>query len=342
MCAQKDAPTSVGLLLGLAAGKRGSMDAQVAKTLSIHVPALFPAGAVAVDIPPLIHSAALAALGYLYLGTGHRRTTEVLLAEIGRTPSSRPGGEGDREVHALSAGLALGMVALGRGERGVSDLRLPERLMRLVEGGPRMGPGNSLARGTDPTFAGEFAAVLAARAAADTHERDVLGNTVSEGPRVNVNVTCPGATLALGLMYLRTHDRAAAARLALPDTPVCFFFFCFGVFVCVCDFFFCWLTLAGQFLLDGVRPDFMLLRTLSRALILWNDIGNTREWVESLCPPVVRVFALGRKSPPPSLAEGADLDEQSMRQAYVNIVAGGCFAIGLRYVFSPQLVCVLL
>lgn len=54
---------------------------------------------------------------------------------------------------------------------------------------------------------------------------------------VNVDVTSPGATLALGLLYLRAGPCAAATWLAPPATP---------------------------YLLDFVRPDLLMLRVIAR------------------------------------------------------------------------------
>ena len=50
----------------------------------------------------------------------------------------------------------------------------------------------------------------------------------------------------------------------------------------------------AQELLDTVRPDFLLLRVVARALVLWRDVGHDQAWVEGLCPPVVAAYALGR------------------------------------------------
>lgn len=60
---------------------------------------------------------------------------------------------------------------------------------------------------------------------------------IKEGSCVNLDVTAPGATLALGLMYLGSGNKAVADWMAPPAT---------------------------QYLLDFVRPDFLMLRTLSR------------------------------------------------------------------------------
>jgi len=70
----------------------------------------------------------------------------------------------------------------------------------------------------------------------------------------------PGATIALGLMYLKTNNVTIATRLEIPDT---------------------------QFLLDFIRPDCLMLRMLSRCLVMWDSIEPTVSWVETNCPPIV-------------------------------------------------------
>lgn len=66
---------------------------------------------------------------------------------------------------------------------------------------------------------------------------------------MNPAVTSPAATVAMGLVYLKTNDRAAADRLAIPAT---------------------------HHALDTVRPDLLLLRVASRSLILWDSVEPTR------------------------------------------------------------------
>jgi anaphase-promoting complex subunit 1 len=48
-----------------------------------------------------------------------------------------------------------------------------------------------------------------------------------------------------------------------------------------------WLTACDtQFLLDFVRPDFLMLRIIARGLVLWDCIQPTVEWVEANVPQV--------------------------------------------------------
>ena len=62
---------------------------------------------------------------------------------------------------------------------------------------------------------------------------------ILEGNLINLDVTAPGATLALGLMYLKTGDAAVARAFAIPDT---------------------------HFALDYVKPELILLRVLARGV----------------------------------------------------------------------------
>ncbi|KAI9593031.1 hypothetical protein BDF19DRAFT_449242 [Syncephalis fuscata] len=66
-----------------------------------------------------------------------------------------------------------------------------------------------------------------------------------------------GAIVALGLLYLQTNNYAVAARLSIPTTPL---------------------------ILDQVRPDLLLLRTVCHYLILWHDIEPSLEWVRRCIP----------------------------------------------------------
>ena len=86
---------------------------------------------------------------------------------------------------------------------------------------------------------------------------------VLEGSLVNLDVTSPGATLALALMYLKTNDAAVAATFEVPAT---------------------------HFALDFVKPVLVQLRVLGRALVMWDGVRPTREWVLAQLPPIIRVM----------------------------------------------------
>ncbi|KAK0145167.1 Anaphase-promoting complex subunit 1 [Merluccius polli] len=212
--------TSIGLLLGVSSAKLGTMDMSITRLLSIHIPALLPPTSTELDVPHNVQVAAVLGIGLVYQGTGHRHNAEVLLAEIGRPPGPEMEYCTDRESYSLAAGLALGMVCLGHGSSlvGMTDLNVPEQLYQYMVGGHRRPqPGCSRDRHKSPSY------------------------QIKEGDSINVDVTCPGATLALAMIYLKTNNRSIADWLKAPDT---------------------------MFLLDFIKPEFLLLR------IIQENIGS--------------------------------------------------------------------
>nr|CAD7198790.1 unnamed protein product [Timema douglasi] len=269
--------TSVGLLLGMAATMRGTMDMSTTKLMSIHVEALLPPTSIELDIPQNIQIAALVGIGFVYEGTAHRHMAEVLLSEIGRPPGPEMENSVDRESYSLAAGLALGLVVLGKGSQlcGLGDLAIPDTLHYYMVGGHRRPlTGSQKEKYKSPSY------------------------QIREGDSVNIDVTSPGATLALGMI-------AVAEWMKSPDT---------------------------QYLLDFVRPDFLLLRIVSRALILWDDIMPTCSWVESNVPQSIVPYCLVK--PRPGMPD--NIDYETMNQAYCNILAGACMAVGLRFAGSAN------
>ncbi|KAG5893112.1 hypothetical protein JTB14_019316 [Gonioctena quinquepunctata] len=269
--------TSVGILLGLSAAFRGTCHPCLTKTLAIHVEALLPPTSMELDIPQTLQIAGLLGVGLVYQGTAHRHMTEILLSEIGRPPGPEMENSVDRESYSLAAGLSLGLVTLKHGGHpaGLSDLNVPDTLhYYMVGGNKRSLTGSQKDKYKTPSF------------------------QIREGSSVNLDVTAPGATLALGLMYMGTGNKAVADWMAPPET---------------------------QYLLDFVRPDFLLLRILARSLILWSEVEPSKEWVEGQVPPTILPYCMVKP------CHYLDVDYEAMNQAYCNIVAGACFALGLKF-----------
>ncbi|CAH3188191.1 unnamed protein product, partial [Porites evermanni] len=274
--------TTVGLLLGAAASKRGTMDVTTTKMLSIHIDALLPPTSAELDLPHSAQVAAILGVGLLYQGTAQRRMAEVLLSEIGRPPGPEMENAVNRESYSLAAGLALGLVMLEVTVVSiVADLKIADQLYHYMVGGQtKPQTGTQKEKFKSPSY------------------------QIKEGDSVNVNVTGPGATLALGLMFMKTNNSSVAAWLDAPDT---------------------------QFLLDFIRPDFLLLRLLSRGLIMWDHIYPSTDWVESHIPAIVQHYDSTIEP------KDADIDVESLSQAKVNIIAGCCMAMGLRFAGSANL-----
>ncbi|XP_063980252.1 anaphase-promoting complex subunit 1 [Diachasmimorpha longicaudata] len=273
--------TNVGLLLGLSATHRGSMDVSMTKLLSLHVETLLPPTSIELNVQQNVQVAALMGVGLVYESTAHRHISHALLSEIGRPPGPEMKNCVDRESYSLAAGLALGLVVLGRG--GGADLAsIPDTLhYYMVGGNSRPFTGAQKEKYKSPSY------------------------QIREGDSINIDVTSPGATIALGLMYFNTGNRAVAEWMRAPGT---------------------------QFLLDFVRPDLLLLRILSRSLILWDEIEPTNSWVSSHVPDIVYKYRL--QKPTSEITQNVDLE--TMNQAYCNIIAGACMALGLKYAGSAN------
>ncbi|XP_045597695.1 anaphase-promoting complex subunit 1 isoform X2 [Procambarus clarkii] len=273
----------VGLLLGISVAKRGTMDIQTTKLLSVHLECLLPPTSTELDVPHTVQVAAIIGVGLVYQDTAHRHMAEVLLQEIGRPPGPEMENSNDRESYSLAAGLALGLVLFGRGGEaaGFTDLNIAGELYHYIEGGHKK-----------PLFG--------------IHKDKYKSPSyqIKEGECVNIDVTAPGATLALGMIYFQSNNKAIGEWMVAPSTP---------------------------YLLDQVRPDFLLLRTVALGLIMWDSVMPTSQWIESHVPLTVltHVHRGGNQSTP-------GIDYESMHQAYYNILAGACMVIGLKFAGSSN------
>ncbi|KAL1942433.1 hypothetical protein VTO73DRAFT_6035 [Trametes versicolor] len=259
--------TSIGVLLGLAAANVGSSNKHVTKLIAVHTPALLPTPDVDLNVPLITQAAGLMGIGLLYLGTKHRRMAEVCLNQISRRDLYQPDISNEyREAYTLSAALACGMVLLGKGTSTPADLVIQNRLRLLIHGEPRL-----------------------------------VENGKPRRPTFDVNITSPAATVALGLMYLRTERQDVADILAIPY------------------------TLEG---LNSIQPNFLTVRAMARAMIMWDKITPTKAWLMAQLPRVV-VMAMD------SRFRGKRVDD-AFELAYYNLLAGSCFAIGLKYAGSAR------
>ncbi|KAJ9683860.1 hypothetical protein PVL29_016384 [Vitis rotundifolia] len=279
--AQVHESTTVGLMLGLAASYRGTMQPAISKSLYVHIPARHPSSFPELELPTLLQSAALMSLGILFEGSAHPQTMQILLGEIGRLS----GGDNvlEREGYAVSAGFSLGLVALGRGEDALGFMdTLVDRLFQYV-GGKEL---------HNERF-------LPLTSSTDHHYRGA--GQVMDGTPVNVDVTAPGAIIALALIFLKTESEVMVSRLSIPHT---------------------------QFDLQYVRPDFIMLRVIARNLIMWSRVHPSKDWIQSQIPEIIKngVKGLGDE-----IGDTDEMDAEAFVQAYVNIVAGACISLGLRF-----------
>ncbi|KAG6856543.1 hypothetical protein H0H87_003362 [Tephrocybe sp. NHM501043] len=253
--------TSIGVLLGLSAANVGSSNTHVTKLLAVHTPALLPTPSVDLNVSLMTQAAGLAGVGLLYLGTKNRRMAEVCLNQISRKDLVQPDLSNEhREAYTFAAALAFGMIMLGKGSSVPADITLISRLTTLIHGDV----GMSSYRGAQVLF--------------------------------DINLTSPSATIALGLMYLRTERQDIADILTIPETVLA---------------------------LNRIQPSFVLIRTIARSLIMWDAVEPTPEWLGAQIPSTIRDAVDGQM-------KGKVVDD-AMELAYYNILAGCCFAVGLKY-----------
>ncbi|KAF7732106.1 Anaphase-promoting complex subunit 1 [Apophysomyces ossiformis] len=255
----------VGFLLGEAVAYRRTKSSSVTKVLSVDIPALAAPHTMSLQHSSIIKATSLLSMGLVYLESNDRRMVEVMLQEIGRHANHDPlNSSSNYESCALAAGFALGFITLGDGEKSCSL--------------------------TDLSLRGKL--------------YHFMTGMPFVTPTVNLDVTSPAATIALGLMYLKTEDTQMAARMNILETRP---------------------------YLNYVRPDFLLLRVVAKNLIMWSTIRPTEEWVSKQLPEFMRH---------PSQMEEDDTrvwDIEASRQAEYNIITGACLCIGLRYAGSKDM-----
>ncbi|KDR78406.1 hypothetical protein GALMADRAFT_224779 [Galerina marginata CBS 339.88] len=253
--------TSIGVLLGMAAANVGTANQHVTKLLAVHTPAMLPTPNVDLNVSLMTQAAGLFGVGLLHLGTRNRRMAEVCLGQISRRDLVQPDLSNEyREAYTYSSALAFGMIMLGKGTTIPADLIILKRLSILVHG-----DANAMMGRASRTF--------------------------------DINLTSPAASIALGLMYLRTGRKDVADILSIPDTVVS---------------------------LNAIQPTFLLVRTIGRALIMWDTVVPSNEWLVRQIPRTI-LDAIEARS-----KLGKNIDD-AMELAYYNIIAGGCFVVGLKY-----------
>lgn len=248
------------------------------------------------EIPYSIQIASLLSLGLAYAKSANKHISYVLLKEIGRLPGNEIDKDVhslDREAYSLTAGLSLGMILLEKGKKSLTimDSTFTDELYHYMVGGHKEKYFDSI---NQPGYSGQYANGgfgggagggsnfstnsngngqtnnagnngNAGNNANSTEQnfpnainsgnfRNAQSSYIREGESINTNVTCPGATLALGLIYFNSCDKLISEWFSPPDSA---------------------------FLLDSIRPDFLLLRTVARNLIMWEYVLPTQKWLIS-------------------------------------------------------------
>ncbi|KAL6820645.1 hypothetical protein V8C40DRAFT_58479 [Trichoderma camerunense] len=103
-----------------------------------------------------------------------------------------------------------------------------------------------------------------------------------------------GAVMAIALIFMKSEDQIVARKIDIPDSVLQF---------------------------DYVRPDILLLRTMTKNLILWSQIEPTFDWIQKSLPVPYRSR---HKLHNTTKLRSSDLP-------FFSILTGLCFAIALRF-----------
>ncbi|TFK24896.1 anaphase promoting complex subunit 1 [Coprinopsis marcescibilis] len=249
--------------------------------------------------------AVLLGLAASNIGKGTQKVVKLIAVH---TPALLPTPNVDLNVHLLTqaAGLSgLGLLYLGMRNRRMAEVCLSEISRKdllqpdlsnehreaytfsaaIAFGMIMLGKGSSIPADLD--LLARLNALIHGDPAARKHER-------SANP-FDINLTSPAAAIAMGLMYLKTERQDVADMLSIPDTPIA---------------------------LNRIQPNFLMIRTIARALILWEKVAPTHEWILGQVPESIRVAV------DPFKGKAGD---DAFELAYYHILAGCCFAIGLKY-----------
>ncbi|VDM38345.1 unnamed protein product [Toxocara canis] len=288
---------SASVLLGYAANMLATGDRQIYKVLVTHLPFMMGPTLLELHIDPMVQTAALVGLGLLFAKSSHLGILSLLLNEIGKPAPLDQEPWTDRYSYTLAVGFAVGLISLGQGEQLSADIPFMERYPSLQSRLLLMMEGGPRSLCVFPTNAPTD---ILPPGTTDSVNANVpqMSNHVMEFDNVNPHLS---------------RNETVAKRMRAPT------------------------TLSK---LEKIRPDLLLLRTLCQSLIMWNQIEPSEMYVEELVPSVLRQY-VSRFFEDELILVDEDasylstiVDLETIARSYLNIVAGACFAIAIRYASS--------
>ncbi|CAJ0585941.1 unnamed protein product, partial [Mesorhabditis spiculigera] len=309
LLAATDKLTSIALLLGYGASRLGTADEQVHKIIITHISFLMGPTLLEVNIETSIQTAAIVSLGLLFAQRGTGTLINQLVNEIGRPMQAETEPANERYAYGLALGFAIGLAGLGRGEMfipksPISEQKpgLIERFVVMMEGGPRSRAVFNSDLISEHT--GPF----------DEPQAPLQSSHCREIPaRLNSHQTAHPATIALGLLFFKTGNKQVDHVLTLPDTIPA---------------------------LEKIRADIIPVRVLARALVMWDTVEATKEWIIEQVPIDVRNAAdkaIGMDRLNKIFSSDEEeywdvlYDRETVAQTYIHCISAACFAISLKY-----------
>lgn len=240
------------------------------------------------------------------LGSGNKHVTKLLAVH---TPAFLPSPDVDLNVPLTtqSAGLVgVGLLYMGSKNRRMAEVAL-HQISRSDLAQPDI--NNECREAYTMAAAVSFGMIMLGKGASTSSPADISllsrlrvllhggGPRTGSGKRdFDINLTSPAAALALGLMYLKTGRQDVADIMTIPDTVAT---------------------------LNLIQPNFLLVRTIARNLIMWENIRPTQKWLVDQIPKSI-MDAMEKREPFTAVDDAIEL-------AYYHITSGAVFALALKY-----------
>lgn len=240
----KQTHTSIGLLLGMSASLRGTMDLKLTKVLSVHIVALLPPGSSDLNVNFKVQTAGLVGIGLLYERSQHRRMSDMLFAQLTSFVNINEEPVPD-EGYRLAAGVALGLVNVGAGGKTSAAQRIEddwEETEKYPEAEENDDFDFKANRGLiDFKMIDKLIGLV-------TKFNDVEEEWMPDNSQI-------GALVALMLIFLKTNNRSVAEKL-LPSTEE-----------------------LGANIKSYMRPEFFMYREWAYYMIVWKSIDTSAGWL---------------------------------------------------------------
>jgi anaphase-promoting complex subunit 1 len=142
-------------------------------------------------------------------------------------------------------------------------------------------------------------------------------SSIREGNTVNTHITAPAALLALSLIFLKSNNFEIQSRVSIPHS--------FST-------------------IESANPNHILLKIVTKNLIMWDSITNTTEFIYNQIPELIRfIYEKNLKDVYERYYFVYNVDEidfNTVTLVYVNIIGGCIMAMGLKYAGTGNLKCV--
>ena len=129
-------------------------------------------------------------------------------------------------------------------------------------------------------------------------------SVTQEGENFVTAITAPGALLAYALIHLRSNNELAADKIESPNT---------------------------FYALEWIRPEHLMIKILSKNLILLDSVSGSKAWLSSQIPSLISFCFHSSIQEVTTKYPDKDLDFSTIANCYVFSLAGGFLSIAFKY-----------